>query len=81
MTVIGGGASALDVVASLHDVGAEVRLIVANRRSALTDWGPAAGGGKLGIPTSGLGGGWHNQFFEHGPSLFRHLPEVRAPWI
>ena len=32
-------------------------------------------------PTSGLGGGWHNQFFEHGPVLFRRLPPGLRRWI
>jgi thioredoxin reductase len=78
VSVIGGGASALDLVAMLHDAGAEVRLVA--RRSALRfnipGYHPWR---KQWYPRSGLGGGWRNQFYEHAPNLFRHLPqELRA---
>jgi NADPH-dependent 2,4-dienoyl-CoA reductase/sulfur reductase-like enzyme len=73
VTVIGGGASALDLVASLHDIGAEVRLIarsptlqfnIPQPRPWCRSW----------YPTSALGGGLRNQFYEHAPMLFRRLP-------
>jgi len=78
VSVIGGGASALDLVAALHDAGAEVRLIA--RRSALRFNIPGyRAWWKQWYPRSGLGGGWRNQFYEHAPNLFRHLPqEFRA---
>jgi cation diffusion facilitator CzcD-associated flavoprotein CzcO len=74
VTVIGGGASALDILASLHEVGSEVRLIA--RQSSLrfniprphSRW-------KEWYPTSGLGGLFRNQFYEHAPMLFRRLPQ------
>ncbi len=80
VSVIGAGASALDLVAALHDAGAEVRLIA--RRSVLKfnppwhrpwwqEWYPA----------SGLGLGWPNQFYEHAPMLFRRLPQGFRFWI
>jgi cation diffusion facilitator CzcD-associated flavoprotein CzcO len=80
VTLIGGGASALDVVASLQDVGVEVRLIA--RRSSLRFNIPGSRPWwRQWYPTSGLGGGWRNQFYEHGPMLFRRLPEGLRRWI
>jgi hypothetical protein len=78
--VIGGGASALDVLASLQEVGAKVQLIA--RQSSL----------RFNVPrprpwwkqwhlSSGLGPGWRNQFYEHGPMLFRRLPQGLRLWI
>jgi thioredoxin reductase len=81
VSVIGGGASALDLLVALHDAGAKVRLIT--RRSSLkfnppprhwTWW-------KQSHPASGLGDGWRNQFYEHAPMLFRRLPREVRFWI
>jgi cation diffusion facilitator CzcD-associated flavoprotein CzcO len=80
VTVIGGGASALDIVASLHDIGAEVRLIA--RRSSLVFNVPRPRPWwQQWYPKSGLGGGWRNQFYEHGPTVFRQLPPGLRRWI
>jgi len=78
VSVIGGGAAALDLVASLHDAGAHVRLIT--RRSGLRFNIPTAQPWwKQWYPMSGLGGGWRYQFYERAPRLFRRLPrELRA---
>jgi len=74
VSVIGGGSSALDVVASLRSCGAQARLVA--RRPALKwnmpvkphPW-------RQFYPTSGLGNGWRNAFFEHAPMIFRYLPQ------
>ena len=74
VSVIGGGSSALDVVASLRACGAQARLVA--RRPALKwnmpvkmhPW-------RRWYPHSGLGGGWRNAFFEHAPMVFRYLPQ------
>jgi Pyridine nucleotide-disulphide oxidoreductase len=80
VTVIGGGASALDVGASLHEIGAEVRLVA--RQSALKfNVPPTRPWWKRWQPTSGLGDGWRHQFYEHGPMLFRRLPQGLRRWI
>jgi hypothetical protein len=74
VTVIGGGASALDLAALLHDIGANARLVA--RRPSLK-WNarivhrPVW---KRWYPMSGLGGGWRNRFYENAPWLFRYLP-------
>ena len=74
VSVIGGGSSALDVVASLRACGAHARLVA--RRPAIK-WNMPV---KLHpwqrwYPASGLGGGWRNAFFEHAPMVFRYLPQ------
>jgi hypothetical protein len=80
VTVFGGGSSALDVAVSLHEIGAEVRLVA--RQSLLKFNIPRTRPWwKRWQPTSGLGGGWHHQFYEHGPMLFRRLPQGLRRWI
>jgi hypothetical protein len=76
VTVIGGGASACDVAASLHTAGAQVRLIVRQSTLLFTDaqqrpflWGRLFPGDALGS------GGLHDRVYEFLPWLFRRLPE------
>jgi hypothetical protein len=75
VTVIGGGASACDVAASLHKAGARTRLIVRQPTLPFTDpqhrpllWGRLYPGG-------GLGKTLYDRFYENLPLLFRRLPE------
>jgi cation diffusion facilitator CzcD-associated flavoprotein CzcO len=75
VTVIGGGASACDVVASLHNAGARTSLIVRQPTLRFTDpqhrpflWGRFC-------PGAALGGGWEDRFYENLQLLFRRLPE------
>jgi NADPH-dependent glutamate synthase beta subunit-like oxidoreductase len=72
--VVGGGASAIDLVAALDEAGANARLVA--RRAALR-WNTPAHrpGWKRWYPMSGLGGGWPNRFYENAPMLFRRLPD------
>jgi cation diffusion facilitator CzcD-associated flavoprotein CzcO len=80
VSVIGGGASALDLVAALHDAGAKVRLVA--RRSSLRFNLPGhRAWWKRWYPISGLGGGWRNQFYQRAPMLFRRLPQELRFWI
>jgi hypothetical protein len=73
VTVIGGGASALDLVAALAEVGAAVRLVA--RRPRLSWTSPASRPlWKRWYPKCGLGPGWRNRFYEHAPMLFRRMP-------
>lgn len=74
VSVVGSGASALDVVASLRMAGAEPRLIA---RRAKLKWNEPIdpNAGRRWYPLSGLGGGWRNYFFEHAPMIFRWLPQ------
>jgi len=72
--VVGGGASALDLVAGLLDADAQVRLVA--RRHALKWNTPILHRPrwKQWYPMSGLGGGLRNRFYETAPMLFRLLP-------
>jgi thioredoxin reductase len=74
VSVIGGGSSALDVVASLRACGAHARLVA--RRPALKWNMPVKEHSwRRWYPASGLGDGWRNAFFEHAPMVFRFLPQ------
>jgi len=72
--VVGGGASAIDLVAALDQEGAHARLVA--RRAALR-WNTPSHrpAWKKWYPMSGLGGGWPNRFYENAPMLFRRLPD------
>ena len=76
VSVVGAGASALDLAALLHAVGATVRLIA--RRASLswnTEYDAYRPLWRRWYPVCGLGGGdWRKRFYEHGPMLFRLLP-------
>jgi hypothetical protein len=76
VTVVGAGASALDLTALLHDAGAQVRL-VARRPSLvfLSKPAPRSLWRRIRYPMSGIGGGWRSRFFTDAPMLFRYLPE------
>jgi thioredoxin reductase len=85
VTVIGSGASALDLMAALHEAGAEVRLVA--RRSRLrwnSPWSRPLWKGWY--PKCGLGPGWRNRFYEYMPMLFRRIPsetrlEIVRTWL
>jgi thioredoxin reductase len=76
VTIIGGGASALDLAGLLHEVGAEVRLLT--RRSSVvfnSEPAPRSIWDRIRSPMTQLGSGWRNVFFCDAPMLFRHLPK------
>lgn len=76
VTVVGSGASALDLAALLHEAGAQVRLL--SRRSSLvflSKPGPRSLWHRARYPMSGIGGGWRSCFFASAPMLFRYLPQ------
>jgi cation diffusion facilitator CzcD-associated flavoprotein CzcO len=75
VTVVGGGASALDLAALLHEVGAEVRTVV---RKPFVTFNPKPEPRSLWQrvrhPRSGLGNGWTLLFFSDTPMLFSCCP-------
>jgi cation diffusion facilitator CzcD-associated flavoprotein CzcO len=74
VSVVGAGASALDVVAALREAGANARLVA--RRSALKWNMPIETQPWIRLsPVSGMGGGWRNFLFESAPMAFRCLPQ------
>lgn len=77
VTVIGAGASAVDIAALLSEAGAVVSLIA--RRSALRFSSPPAPGSRsrwqrLRHPSSGIGPGLRSWLCQNVPSLFRFVP-------
>jgi len=76
VAVVGGGQSALETAALLHEAGADVRVVA--RRAAL-NWlepNPAHVSllGHLGRPVNKLCEGWRCQFYDT-PAAFRRLPQ------
>lgn len=75
VTVVGGGASALDLAALLHEAGAEVRLVARRPSLAfLPKAEPRSIWHRIRFPMTGIGGGWRSRFFTDAPMLFRYLP-------
>jgi thioredoxin reductase len=77
ITIIGAGASAVDLAAGLHDGGARVRLVVrapairfssASRSAEISLWR------RIRHPSSGLGPGLRSRLYCELPHLFRYLP-------
>jgi thioredoxin reductase len=78
VVVIGGGSSAIDLAALLHEADADVQLVA--RQPALkfhsTPTGkPRSLWQKTRHPQSGLGPGMRSRFFSDAPGLFHYLPE------
>jgi Pyridine nucleotide-disulphide oxidoreductase len=76
--VVGGGSSALDLAALLHEAGASVQLVA--RQKQLKFHGKPSGKPRtwwqrVRHPQSGLGPGWKTWFFANWPLLFHYLPE------
>jgi thioredoxin reductase len=77
VTVLGGGASAIDIATLLHEAGANTSLVA--RRHQLRFSSPPGTGERsrwqrLRHPSSGMGPGMRSWLFENVPYLFRFLP-------
>lgn len=76
VVVIGGGQSAVEYAALLHEAGAIVDLV--SRHPIV--WLEPDRSGERGIlervraPDTGIGPGWKNWVLEHSPHLFYHMP-------
>ncbi len=75
--VVGGGSSAIDTAALLHEAGCNVSVVA--RRSAIAfNQGPGSAQRtlweRLRRPSSGLGSSWSSWFFCNAPGVFRLLP-------
>ena len=77
ITVIGAGASALDLAALLNQAGAFVQLTARAPVIRFHDRGrvPRPLWDKVRHPTTGLGPGWRSLLCTSAPRTFRHLPE------
>jgi thioredoxin reductase len=76
VAVIGGGSSAIDLAALLHEAGAAVQLIT--RRAELPFHSPPEFDrslvDRLRAPMTGIGPGWRSFFYTQMPQLFHSLP-------
>jgi thioredoxin reductase len=76
VTVIGGGASAIDLAVLLREAGADVRIVVRGHKIHFLSR-PALDRSfwmKLRRPQSGLGYGIRTRVYQDAPMLFRYLP-------
>jgi hypothetical protein len=75
VAVIGGGASAVDIAAGLHDAGADVTLIARRDSIAFHDSsGPRSLVQRFLAPRSGLGLGWRSWLCTNAPLVFHSMP-------
>ena len=78
VTVIGGGASAIDLAALMHEAGADVSIVARAPEIEFHDMpGPGARTlwQRVRHPSSGLGPGWKSRFYTEAPWMFRYFPE------
>jgi putative flavoprotein involved in K+ transport len=78
VTVLGAGASALDLSALLHDGGANVTLLARTAELLFHSAPPAKPRSllsQLRHPQSGIGPGWRSRFYTDAPLLFHRLPQ------
>jgi thioredoxin reductase len=76
VTVIGAGASALDMASLLHQIGADVQL--ASRSSSIRFHDPPRKRSlyeRVRWPNTGLAAGWHLVFCTKTPLVFHRLPQ------
>jgi lysine/ornithine N-monooxygenase len=77
--VVGGGQSALESAALLHEGGAQVQLVMREPK-AIWNGPPLAVGRplrqRLREPEAGLGSGWGTWLYSNHPDLFRRFPEA-----
>jgi hypothetical protein len=77
--VLGGGASAIDLAAVLHEAGAKVRLVQrAPHLEIHTQMRlPRPFMDKIRAPISGIGPSWRSRFYADAPGMFYRLPEAK----
>lgn len=78
VTIVGAGASALDLAALLHEIGASVQVISRGTRIRFHDPPPKNEPSmlaRLQNPLTGIGLGWKIWMCANLPLVFRHMPE------
>lgn len=84
VAVVGGGSSAIDTAALLHEAGAAVEVIARRRAIAFHDHTPEPRPllRRIMAPWSGLGIGWKSRLCTDAPLLFHAMPErFRLPVV
>jgi cation diffusion facilitator CzcD-associated flavoprotein CzcO len=84
VAVVGAGQSALETAALLHEVGADVRVLVRGPRAIFGSPPPDIdhqGIGTLLKPESPLGPGWSHFALSYAPALVRRLPLPARAWL
>jgi thioredoxin reductase len=77
VTIIGGGSSATDLAALLHEAGANVTVIARSSAIRFHDPpGPRPLWKRLRYPASGLGPGLQSRLFSTSPLLFHSFPQM-----
>jgi thioredoxin reductase len=77
VTIIGAGASAVDIAALMHESGVDVTLLA---RAQNIRFHNSPGSGRRSLwqrlrnPASGLGPGWKSRIYTDAPGMFRYLP-------
>ncbi len=80
VTVLGSGASAIDLAALMHESGAEVTIVARAstvRFHNMPGAAPRTLWQRMRNPSSGLGPGWKSRFYTDAPWMFRFFPEER----
>src|ERR1700680_878197 len=78
VVVIGGGASAIDLAALLHEADADVQLVARQpslKFHSMPTGMPRSWWQQIRRPQSGLGPGLRSRFFADAPMWFHYLPE------
>jgi thioredoxin reductase len=84
VAVMGGGASAIDLAALLHEQGASVTLVTRKPRLEIHTRMrlPRPLADRLREPMSGIGPSWRSWFFTNAPLAVHHLPDARRlKWV
>jgi thioredoxin reductase len=80
VAVVGGGSSATDIAALMHEAGASVQLVTRRPELAFhsfTDPKTRTVWDRLRNPGTGIGQGWRSVLYTQLPLLFRHLSEEK----
>jgi thioredoxin reductase len=76
VTIVGGGASAMDLAALLHECGASVTVVARSSVIRFHDPpGPRSLWQRLRYPASGIGPGLQSRLFASSPLLFHSFPQ------
>ncbi|HEY1796696.1 MAG TPA: NAD(P)-binding domain-containing protein [Stellaceae bacterium] len=79
VAVIGGGSSATDLSALMHEGGASVQLITRRKELSFHNFSDPATrtlSDRLRWPGTGIGQGWRSVAYTRAPLLFRFLPDA-----